>query len=66
MGSPPHTLKNHKNIVFLSNTGPEHMENHKSAKQAINVWPSLARLQWYLDPLITLEIEKALSNLNPL
>ena len=36
------TLKNHKNIGFLSNTGPDPLKNHKAAKPAFNVGPSLA------------------------
>ena len=32
-------LENHKNIAFLSNT----LNNHKAAKPAFNVGPSLAR-----------------------
>ena len=30
MGDPPPPLKNHKNIRFFSNTGPEPMKNHKA------------------------------------
>ena len=38
---PPHThtLKNHKNIGFLSNTGPDPLKNHKATKPAFNVGP---------------------------
>ena len=32
-------LKNHKNIEFLSNTGPDPLKNHKATKPAINVGP---------------------------
>ena len=35
-------LKNHKNIGFLSNTGPDPFENHKATKPAFNVGSSLA------------------------
>ena len=35
--SPP--LKNHKNLGFLSNTGPDLMKNHKATKPAFNVGP---------------------------
>ena len=35
-------LKNHKNIGFLSNTGPDPLKNHKAAKPAFNVGPSSA------------------------
>ena len=31
-GGPDPTLKNHKNIGFLSNTGPDPLANHKSTK----------------------------------
>ena len=60
-GSGP-PLKYHKNIGFLSNTGPDPLENHKTTKPAFNVWPSsalkwrfaggpmMARLYWYFDP----------------
>ena len=40
-GSAP--LKNHKNIGFLSNTGPDPLKNHKATKPAFNVGPSSAR-----------------------
>ena len=40
-GSGP-SLKNHKNIGFLSNTGPDPLENHKATKPAFNVGPSSA------------------------
>ena len=39
----PLPLKNHKNIGFLCNTGPDPLKNHKTAKQAFNVGPSFAR-----------------------
>ena len=42
---PPPPLKNHKNIGFLSNTGPDPLRNHKATKPAFNVGPSSAR-QW--------------------
>ena len=32
-------LKNHKNIGFLCNTGPDPLKNHKTTKTAVNVWP---------------------------
>ena len=32
-------LKNHKNIGFLSNTGPDYLKNHKATKPALNVGP---------------------------
>ena len=40
---PPPPLKNHKNIGFLSNTGPDPLKNHKTTKPAFNVGPSSAR-----------------------
>ena len=36
-------LKNHKNIGFLYNTGPDPLKNHKTTKPAFNVGPSSAR-----------------------
>ena len=38
---PP--LKNHKNIGFFSNTGPDHLKNHKVTKPAFNNVPSTVR-----------------------
>ena len=35
-------LKNHKNIRFLSNTGPGPLKNNKATKPAFNVGPSSA------------------------
>ena len=29
---PPPSLKHHKNLGFLSNTGPDPMKNHKATK----------------------------------
>ena len=40
-GSGP--LKNHKNIGFLSNTGPDPLKTHKATKPAFNVGSSSAR-----------------------
>ena len=37
------TLKNHKSIGFLCNTGPDPLKNHKATKPAFNVGPSSAR-----------------------
>ena len=39
----PDTLKNHKTIGFLSNTGPDPLTNHKATKPAFNVGSSSAR-----------------------
>ena len=36
-------LKNHKNIGFLSNIGPDTQNNHKATKPAFNVGPSSGR-----------------------
>ena len=41
-GPPPH-LKNHKNIEFLSNTGPDPLKFSKTTKPAFNVGSSSAR-----------------------
>ena len=38
---PP--MNNHKNIGFLSNTGPAPLQNHKNTKPAFTVGPSSAR-----------------------
>ena len=35
-------LKDHKNIGFLSNTGPDPLNNHNATKSAFNVGPLLA------------------------
>ena len=40
-GSGP--LKNHKNIGFLFNNGPDALKNHKATKPAFNVGSSSAR-----------------------
>ena len=40
-GSGP-SLKNHKNIGFLSNTGPDTLKNHKATKPEFNAGPSSA------------------------
>ena len=42
-GSP---LINHKNIGFLSNTGPDPLKNHKATKPEFNVGPSLAHQRY--------------------
>ena len=39
---PDLSLKNHKNIRFLSNTGPDPLKNHKATKPVFNVGPSSA------------------------
>ena len=44
-GQDPLPLKNHNNIGFLSNSGPDPLKNHKATKQAFNVGPSSARQQ---------------------
>ena len=39
-GSPePPLEKNHKAIEFVSNTGPDPLENYKATKPAVNVQP---------------------------
>ena len=35
-------LKNHKNIGFFSNAGPDPLKNHKATKPTFNVGPSSA------------------------
>ena len=36
-------LTNHKNIGFLSNTGPDPLKNQKATKPEINIGPSSTR-----------------------
>ena len=43
MGLDPPHLKNHKNIEFLSNTGPDPLKNHKATRPAFSVERSSAR-----------------------
>ena len=42
-GSGAPTLKNHKNIGCLSNTGPDPLKSHKVTKPAFNVGSLLVR-----------------------
>ena len=42
-GGPDPPLKNHKNIRFLSNTGPDPLKNHKATKPEFNEGPSSIR-----------------------
>ena len=42
-GPPPPPLKYHKAIGFLSNTGPDPLENHKATMPAFYVGPTSAR-----------------------
>ena len=41
-GAQTPTLKNHKNIGFLSNTGLDLLKNHKATKSAFAGGPMLA------------------------
>ena len=41
----PRPKKNHKNIGFLSNTGPDPLENHKATKPAFIVGSLSVRQQ---------------------
>ena len=51
-GSGP-SLKNHKNIGFLSNTGMDPLKNHKPTKQAFNIGPLTVHQRNAIDgPLI--------------
>ena len=43
-GSAPFP-ENHKNIGFLSKSGPDPLKNHKAIKPVFNVGPSSARQQ---------------------
>ena len=40
---PPPPLKNHKNIGFLSNSGPDPLKNYEATEPAFNVGPSSIR-----------------------
>ena len=42
-GSRPPPPENYENVGFLSNTGPDPLNNHKATKPAFNVGPSTAR-----------------------
>ena len=42
-GGAGNPLKNHKNIAFLGNTGPDPLTIDKATKPAFNVRPSSAR-----------------------
>ena len=44
----PHPRKNHRNIGFLSKTGPYLLKNYKATKPVFNVGPSLA-FRWRAD-----------------
>ena len=39
----PGPLNDHKNIVFLCNTGPDPLKNQKATKPALIIGPSSAR-----------------------
>ena len=39
----PPPLKNHRNIGFHSNSGPDPLKKHKATKSALNVGPLAAR-----------------------
>ena len=40
---PPPSLKNHKNIGFLSNPGPDPFKNYEATEPELYVGPSSAR-----------------------
>ena len=44
-GVLPPPLQNHKNIGFLSNTGPDPLNSHTAIKLAVGVVPSSKRHQ---------------------
>ena len=67
------TLENHKNIGFLSNTGPGPLKNHKIQNSMLGHHrfasetpfklrfaggPMIAPLKWYLDPLYIKNVVK--------
>ena len=49
----PPPLRTHKNIGFLSNTGPDPLKNHKATKSACIVGPSSARQRFADGPMMT-------------
>ena len=49
---PPPSLKNHKNIGFLSKTDSDLLKNHKAAKPAFNVGPSSVRQRFAGKPIM--------------
>ena len=63
---PPPPLKNHKNIGFSSNTGPDPLKNRKATMPAFNVGPAklhLMQFRWQVHdgPLkVVLEFESSL------
>ena len=57
---PPPPPKNHKNIGFLSNVGPDLLKNYNFAKPAFNIGPSSA------DDGLLLVVFGSLSKLEPL
>ena len=42
--TPPPPWKSHKNIGFLSTTGPDHLKNHKTTKPAFDIGPAKRHL----------------------
>ena len=42
-GGPDPPMKNHRNIGFQSNSGPDPLKKHKATKPALNVGPLAAR-----------------------
>ena len=63
-GSGP-PLKNHENIGFLSNTGPDPLKNHKAIKLAFNVGKRNAIYWWYLDPSSPHQAKKNIVKVGP-
>ena len=66
---PPPPQENQKVKGFLTNSGPDPMENHKATKSSIQYWSiigvSLARFQRYVDPLSSHQLKiKRLSKLD--
>ena len=49
-------LKKSQNIRLFSNTGPDHLENHKATMTAFNVGPSSARFVRNFTTRIKLEV----------
>ena len=69
-GQGVHTPEKSQKYRGFSNTGLDHLKNHKATKSAYNVWPSsarrpmVARLKWYFDPLSPHQLKKEIKRAN--
>ena len=71
----PPPLENHKNIGFLSNTGPDPLKNHNTTKPSFIFGPLIGmpakrplrvEFAWTVSPLLKKNKKKNLSKLDPL